>query len=245
MPELSALPPPARCSLDADMTVGQWLDAQIALLQSVPFPRHVQLTMAIALLPLVVFHLVWKLVLEDPREKAVRFTWSIPVEASSVRDSAQRASADLEERCRPGWRSKALDKPSIHAHLDDPSLLPSIKAPPYITAYAPASGHHLETLPAHTAAEISASIARAEVAQVAWGKSDWCRRRKVMKSLLDWCVRDMEAIARVSSRDTGKTRESNLLCAEKACLKALVVLGCSTRASEQSHIIGADVSACA
>lgn len=29
-----------------------------------------------------------------------------------------------------------------------------------------------------------------------------------MKSLLEWCVRDMEAIARVASRDSGKTRES-------------------------------------
>ena len=35
-----------------------------------------------------------------------------------------------------------------------------------------------------------------------------------MKSLLDWCVRDMEAIARVSSRDTGKTREFPLVFAE-------------------------------
>lgn len=111
---------------------------------------------------------------------------------------------------RPGWRSKALASPSIHAHKQDPSLLPSKKAPSYITAYAPASGHFLETLPAHTAVEISESISKAELAQKGWGKSDWARRRKVMRSLLDWCVRDMEAIARVSSRDTGKTRESSV-----------------------------------
>ncbi|ORY51776.1 putative meiotic recombination-related protein [Leucosporidium creatinivorum] len=172
------------------MTVGQWLDAQIELvLASLPQerPKHIHITLAVGLIPLALFHLYLRFIYVPESQRTARFEWPIPPEAA------------------PGWRGKTLSSPSIHSHNDDPSLLPSTKAPSYITCYAPASGHHLETIPSHTADEIRASISRAEVAQKDWGKSSFDRRRKVLKSLLEWCVRDMEAIARISSRDTGKT----------------------------------------
>jgi hypothetical protein len=41
-----------------------------------------------------------------------------------------------------------------------------------------------------------------------------------MRSLLSWCVRDMEAIARVASRDTGKTREFVVLSRRRELIQA-------------------------
>lgn len=112
---------------------------------------------------------------------------------------------------RLGWRSKALANPSIHSHLTDPSLLPATPSTTpdrsYITAYAPASGHFIRTIPSATKLEIEQAITRADMAQYRWRESSFADRRKVMRSLLKWCVDDMEAIARVASRDTGKTRE--------------------------------------
>lgn len=104
-----------------------------------------------------------------------------------------------------------IASPSLTSHLAAPSLLPATAATDptrkWITAYAPASAQHLATLPATTALEISDKIARAERAQADWKTSGWGRRRKVMRSLLRWLVEDMEPLARVASRDTGKTRE--------------------------------------
>lgn len=108
---------------------------------------------------------------------------------------------------RLGWRSKALTSPSILSHLTDPSLLPphSSKSNSYITCYAPASGHHLSTIPSASKEEIALCITRADFAQRRWSETTFAERRRVLRSLLEWCVRDMEAIARVASRDTGKT----------------------------------------
>ena len=102
-----------------------------------------------------------------------------------------------------------LTHPSIHAHLADPSLLPPSASSDrsYITCYAPASAHHLRTIPSATKSEIGESITRAEIAQFRWRETTFGERRRVMRSLLEWCVRDMEGIARVASRDTGKTSE--------------------------------------
>ncbi|GAA5905127.1 hypothetical protein JCM6882_000387 [Rhodosporidiobolus microsporus] len=168
------------------MTVGSSLDALLAQLS----PELVR-TFLLASLPLVALHL-YRRFLHVPRdERAVRFAWRAPEEINS------------------SWSSRVLPTPSIHSHLSDPSLLPSdadtTPKRSYITAYAPASAQHLATVPSLNGEEVRERIRRAEVAQKGWRNSSWARRRRVMRSLLEWCVAEMESLAKIASRDSGKT----------------------------------------
>lgn len=113
---------------------------------------------------------------------------------------------------RPGWRGKPLKAASIHSHLADRSLLP-LNSPAdakYITAYAPASGHFLSVIPSATGKEIAECITKAQIAQFHWRSTTFAQRRRVMRSLLEWVVKEMEGISRIASRDTGKTSSSSL-----------------------------------
>lgn len=125
--------------------------------------------------------------------------------------TVQRAHIHLRS---PSWSSTVLPTPSLNSHLSDPSLLPPDAKPTpdrsYITAYAPASAQHLATVPSLTKDEIRERIGMAVVAQKGWKNSSWARRRRVMRSLLAWCVTEMETIAKIASRDSGKTRSSQL-----------------------------------
>jgi acyl-CoA reductase-like NAD-dependent aldehyde dehydrogenase len=76
----------------------------------------------------------------------------------------------------------------------------------YITCFDPATGLHLGTLVADNMDEIEAKINRAEAAQVAWRKSSFANRKRVVRSLKKWLVENQEVCARVACRDTGKTR---------------------------------------
>ncbi|GJN93952.1 hypothetical protein Rhopal_007012-T1 [Rhodotorula paludigena] len=75
----------------------------------------------------------------------------------------------------------------------------------YITCYAPASAQHIGTVPSLNADEIRERIGKAVEAQKGWGDSSWARRRRVMRSLLVWTVREAEALSKIASRDSGKT----------------------------------------
>ena len=125
--------------------------------------------------------------------------------------------------CSSSWTGRKLSSPSIDSHLTNnaqdtgssdedllsamPLLLPSANGTrEYITAYAPSSFYHLGKIPSLSGQEISDAIGRAERAQHGWAQSSWHRRRRVLRSLLVWCEREAEQIARVASRDTGKTR---------------------------------------
>ena len=115
--------------------------------------------------------------------------------------------------CRPGWRGKPLKSASIYSHLTDASLRPLKGSPDakYITAYAPASGHFLSVVPSATTQEIAECITQAEIAQFHWRSTTFAQRRRVMRSLLEWVVKEMEGISRIASRDTGKTSLSPVL----------------------------------
>ncbi|GAA6039336.1 hypothetical protein JCM8097_002804 [Rhodosporidiobolus ruineniae] len=168
------------------MTLGSQLDALVALIP----PEHLR-TLALAPLPLLALHLYRRFVHVPRGERAVSFAWEAPKETSL------------------SWSSRTLPNPSIHSHLDDPSLLPSDVQDQlnraFITAYAPASAQHLATIPSLNKDEVRERIRHAELAQKEWRNSSWARRRRVMRSLLEWVVREMEPLARVASRDSGKT----------------------------------------
>ncbi|POY73058.1 hypothetical protein BMF94_3896 [Rhodotorula taiwanensis] len=123
------------------------------------------------------------------QERAVTFAWSRPAE---IQDD---------------WHAHKLAHPSLNAHERDRQLLPE-KADPtgsYITCYAPASAMHLGTIPSLQPDEIRSRISRAVTAQQGWRASSWARRRRVLRSLLEWTVDEAETLAKIASRDSGKT----------------------------------------
>jgi acyl-CoA reductase-like NAD-dependent aldehyde dehydrogenase len=84
----------------------------------------------------------------------------------------------------------------------------------YITCFDPSTGYHLDTIPADTEVDIAEKI---DTARRAWSKSRWAEssfgeRKRVMRSLLRWVVKNRETCARVACRDTGKTSESLSWC---------------------------------
>lgn len=152
--------------------------------------NSIQSLFILLVIPLVLF--LHRCLSTPSKEHPGSFKWSVPPEASSA------------------WiPSHSIKNPSIHSHLTDSSLLPpatsASASSKFITCYAPASGGHLSTIPSATDTSIYESISRAELAQKKWKESSWAERRKVMNTLLVWCVQDMEGIARIASRDTGKT----------------------------------------
>jgi acyl-CoA reductase-like NAD-dependent aldehyde dehydrogenase len=79
----------------------------------------------------------------------------------------------------------------------------------YITCFDPSTGYHLDTIPADTEFDIAEKV---DLARRAWSKSRWAQssfgdRKRVMRSLLRWVVKNRETCARVACRDTGKTSE--------------------------------------
>ncbi|KAM0786006.1 hypothetical protein ACM66B_006823 [Microbotryomycetes sp. NB124-2] len=165
------------------MTVGSTVDCWLESL-----PEHTLSAVAVVVAVYLASRLA-RLVTVPAREQPATITWPCPLEA------------------QPGWQGKPISKPTISSHLQDSSLLPPDcdRSKSYITCYAPASGAHLATVRSMSADEIQLAIDRAERAQLKWATSSFERRRKVMRTLLEWCQRDMLAIARVACRDTGKT----------------------------------------
>ncbi|GAA5862754.1 hypothetical protein JCM3774_001911 [Rhodotorula dairenensis] len=157
------------------MPVISWLDLRSALLGSVP---------------LVFLFAYTRWVLVPSNERAVRFAWTRPQEIQS------------------SWSGRVLDKPSLNAHKDDPELLPqtggsSVKS--YITCYAPASAQLLAVVPSLTPEEIRDRVGKAVSSQKGWRNSSWARRKRVLRSLLEWTVDEAETLAKIASRDSGKT----------------------------------------
>ena len=48
-------------------------------------------------------------------------------------------------------------------------------------------------------------VRKAEQASHTWRRSTYAQRRQVLRSLLDWTLKNKEAIAQICCRDTGKT----------------------------------------
>ncbi|GAA5824733.1 hypothetical protein JCM5353_004423 [Sporobolomyces roseus] len=168
------------------MTIGSHLDH---LLEQVP--QDALRTLAIASAPLLLLALYFRYLHIPTSERAAQFTWSAPREIQS------------------SWTSQVITNPSIHSHLETPSLLPSTASTDskrsYITAYAPASAQHLATIPSASREDIAQKIGRAVEAQKGWRNSSWARRRRVLRTLLEFTVREMEALSKMASRDSGKT----------------------------------------
>ena len=112
---------------------------------------------------------------------------------------ADEAPVSVSIPCPPqaeaGWRGDLLSHPHIR----------SSGHPDLITAYDPATAYHIADVPADTPPSIAAKLAAAHAAADAWADASFARRRRVLRTLQRWLVTDMESIARVAARDTGKT----------------------------------------
>ncbi|CAG8454984.1 9445_t:CDS:2 [Cetraspora pellucida] len=97
---------------------------------------------------------------------------------------------------KPGWiNGKVLDKPNIK----DP------QNSGYIVCYDPATGQLLSNIRAHTEQDVIEALKKARKAQKKWAKTTFKERKKVLKSLLNFIVKNQEEICWVSCRDTGKS----------------------------------------
>lgn len=121
--------------------------------------------------------------------------WLIGKIHASYAEAPPRISVALPAPAAAGWRGTVLASPSIA----------SPAKPGLITCYDPATGLHLDDIPADTRTQIEDKVHAAEKAQVEWGTSSFTRRRRVLRTIKRWCLDDMEGIARLACRDTGKT----------------------------------------
>ncbi|EAL18834.1 hypothetical protein CNBI0950 [Cryptococcus deneoformans B-3501A] len=124
--------------------------------------------------------------------KVVRFGYPVPKEASKQ------------------WEGRVIENPNLLSHLEDESLLPpetglSGRKREHITCYDPSTGYHLNTLPLHTAEEVSLQISKANSAFFAWSRTTFAQRRHFLRNVRGWVLRDMDYIVQVACRDTGKT----------------------------------------
>ncbi|CAG8447058.1 8594_t:CDS:2 [Scutellospora calospora] len=111
-------------------------------------------------------------------DKPIEFTVPVPIEA------------------KPGWvDGKILEK----LNIKDP------QNPGYITCYDPATGQLLSNIRAHTEQDVINSLKKVRNAQKKWALTTFAERRKVLKSLLNFIVKNQDEICWVSCRDTGKS----------------------------------------
>ncbi|KAI0033980.1 Aldedh-domain-containing protein [Vararia minispora EC-137] len=112
------------------------------------------------------------------------------------------------EAADPSWNNaQTIPNAHLESHKYEQGLLPAYEAPgrEYITCFDPATGLHLDTVMADSAAEIADKIERAGQAQKKWRETSFADRRRVIRSLKRWLVENQETCARVACRDTGKT----------------------------------------
>ncbi|MFI0546634.1 MAG: aldehyde dehydrogenase family protein, partial [Brachymonas sp.] len=80
-----------------------------------------------------------------------------------------------------------------------------------IECFNPATGEKLGEVPAASAEQVQAIIARARVAQTAWAQTSFAQRRAVFRTLLATILQNMDAICAAVVQDGGKTFENAAL----------------------------------
>jgi hypothetical protein len=120
----------------------------------------------------------------------------LPGLLSFSREAPRPVSVAPRPQAESSWKpEKTLDPPSINkeGHKN------------VIVAYCPATGSHLGDIEADTEDTINDKVEKAVAAQSTWKASSWERRRRVLKTIRSWIVKDIDNIARTACRDTGKT----------------------------------------
>src|SRR6476469_5152348 len=87
----------------------------------------------------------------------------------------------------------------------------SPKTPDQIQCVDPATRAPLGSVRVDSPADVDAAVARAKFAQLAWGKTSFAERRRVLGRLLAYTVDHKEESGAEVQRGSGKTRENALL----------------------------------
>jgi acyl-CoA reductase-like NAD-dependent aldehyde dehydrogenase len=80
-----------------------------------------------------------------------------------------------------------------------------------ITCTNPSTGEVLGEVPEMSRADVVARIQRAKRAQVAWAKTSFSERRRVLTDLLDYTIAQADELASLCAQDAGKTKENAML----------------------------------
>ncbi|CAM9454382.1 unnamed protein product [Ascophyllum nodosum] len=83
--------------------------------------------------------------------------------------------------------------------------------PGFIQCYDPCTLQHMGEVKAMTAADVEDVVRRARAAQGEWARTTFAERRRVLECLQRYILDHQEDIARVASRDSGKTLADSLL----------------------------------
>ncbi|KAG7749012.1 hypothetical protein KL911_002033 [Ogataea haglerorum] len=103
----------------------------------------------------------------------------------------------VPDEAKPNWKGRRLTPADIY-QPDDPA---------HIYCYCPATSQFLGKFPAHTKQDIDDAVERAKNAQISFYSDHefGVKRRKVLRTLCEFILRNQETIARVACRDSGKT----------------------------------------
>ncbi|WFD30787.1 Meiotic Sister-Chromatid recombination aldehyde dehydrogenase [Malassezia sp. CBS 17886] len=110
----------------------------------------------------------------------------------ALREGARAVSRVVPTEVAPDWHAAFLD--AEHALLRDG----------HVFCRDPATGYDLGTVPADTRMSIARKVQDAVDAQAGWQPS-WAARRQLLRTMHRWVERDMDVLARIACRDTGKT----------------------------------------
>ncbi|KAL8636202.1 MAG: hypothetical protein Q9228_006378, partial [Teloschistes exilis] len=112
----------------------------------------------------------------------------------------------LPEQCKPGWKGKTLEEPSIK--------IPGSSA---IQCYNPANGQSLGQSNPATSDGIDRAVVKATEAQQEWARTSFSQRRKVLRTMLKYVraaahiLDNQETIATLACLDSGKTKVDAML----------------------------------
>jgi len=81
----------------------------------------------------------------------------------------------------------------------------------YIQCWDPSTGVHLGEVPAMSENEVFAAVSKAKSAQIAWSKTTFRERRKVLRTIQKYIISNISTICLISSRDSGKPKVDALL----------------------------------
>eukprot|EP00123_Amoebidium_parasiticum_P013133 comp21791_c0_seq1/m.30967 comp21791_c0_seq1/g.30967 ORF comp21791_c0_seq1/g.30967 comp21791_c0_seq1/m.30967 type:complete len:607 (-) comp21791_c0_seq1:178-1998(-) len=108
--------------------------------------------------------------------------------------AAPKVDVPVPEEVQPGWEGKVLDTLDLKAAGTDK-----------IQCFDPATGESLGSVKAWSREDVAEGVKKAREAQKSWAKTSFEERKRVLRSLMEFVVRNQETICKVAARDSGKT----------------------------------------
>ncbi|KAF3941681.1 hypothetical protein ABW19_dt0209198 [Dactylella cylindrospora] len=98
---------------------------------------------------------------------------------------------------------KALEDNYVGEQLVNPTIKTKDN---YIQCYSPTTGRLLDVIKPASTRDVDIAITKAAEAQAEWACTTFKQRRKVLRTLMQWILKNQDTIALVSCLDSGKTK---------------------------------------